>query len=406
MGKFMTPDNDIVKENRENEEAEASAPQEIQAERAEGEPAGKGKKAKAKKMKSPLIKKPSFFSAFSFSQLDELAGVDIGTTSIKVCTLKSIKNVLTLQNIIKKTYEQDLLIDGHIVDLDFVAQELKQIFSDNKIKSKNVACALSSYSVITKKITTPFLEEGALEKMIDTEVENVIPFPLKDIYYSHYVMGVDPEKENMMNVQIVAAKKEIVDGYMAVFNMAGLHLQILDVDIFAVTNLIEQLYSPKDFSVVAVDIGASVTNIAILKGENIEFTREILMGGKYLTGQIEKTTKLPYKEAEEKKIAGDSDVLYLFEDFIFNIASEISKTVKFYLATKPKESIEMVYLTGGSSLVQGLKEKITDDTGVAVEVINPFLILKEDESKIHMHDEFKEFMVVPLYLSTRVTDLT
>lgn len=403
---------EIITENKvDNEVGEGSVSQEEgQPGQAEGEPVAKGKKtkvkAKAKKKKSPFMKKPSFFSGFSFRQVDELVGVDIGTTSIKVCTLKNIKNVLTLQNIIKKTYEQDLLNDGHVVDLDFVAQELKQLFSDNKIKTKNVACALSSYSVITKKISMPFLEESALEKTINTEVENVIPFPLKDIYYSYYVMGVDAEKENTVNIQIVAAKKEIVDGYMAVFNMAGLNLQILDVDIFTVTNLIEQLYSPKDFSVVAVDIGASVTNIAILKGENIEFTREILMGGKYLTNQIEKTTKLSYREAEEKKITGDSDVLYLFEDFIFNIASEINKTIKFYLATKPKESIEMVYLTGGSSMVQGLKEKITEDTGVAVEVINPFLILKEDESKIRMYDEFREFMVVPLYLSTRVTDLT
>lgn len=399
---------EIITENKvDNEVGEGSVSQgEGQPGQAEGEPVAKGKKAKAKKKKSPFMKKPSFFSGFSFRQVDELVGVDIGTTSIKVCTLKNVKNVLTLQNIIKKTYEQDLLNDGHIVDLDFVAQELKQLFSDNKIKTKNVACALSSYSVITKKISMPFLEESALEKTINTEVENVIPFPLKDIYYSYYVMGVDAEKENTVNIQIVAAKKEIVDGYMAVFNMAGLNLQILDVDIFTVTNLIEQLYSPKDFSVVAVDIGASVTNIAILKGENIEFTREILMGGKYLTNQIEKTTKLSYREAEEKKITGDSDVLYLFEDFIFNIASEINKTIKFYLATKPKESIEMVYLTGGSSMVQGLKEKITEDTGVAVEVINPFLILKEDESKIRMYDEFREFMVVPLYLSTRVTDLT
>lgn len=395
----MTAENDTT-ENKENEAAQA------RTEQAEGEPGGKKKKAKAKKLKSPLIKKPSFFSAFSLKQMDELVGVDIGTTSIKVCSLKTIKNVLTVQNIIKKTYEQDLLSDGHIVDLDFVAQELRQIFSDNKIKSKNVACAMSSYSVITKKVSTPFIEESALEKMVDAEVENVIPFPIKDIYYSHYVMGVDPEKENMMNVQIVAAKKEIVDGYIEAFNLAGLHLQILDVDIFAVTNTIEKLYGPRDFSVVAVDIGASVTNIAILKGENIEFTREILMGGKYLTGQIEKTTKLPYEEAEKKKIAGDSDILYLFEDFIFNISSEINKTVKFYLATKPKETIEVVYLTGGSSLVQGLKEKITEDTGVAVDVINPFHIVSEDEDKIGIYNEFREFMAVPLYLSTRVTDLT
>lgn len=408
MGKLIMTD-DITKENKAGDEVDGGpvlqdVQQEGQTGQAEGKPAGKGKKAK--KVKPPRIKKPSFFSAFSIRQVDELVGIDIGTTSIKLCTLKNVKNVLTLQNIIRKTYEQDLLSDGHIVDLEFVAQELRQIFSDNKIKGKNVACALSSYSVITKKINMPFSEESALQKMVDTEVENVIPFPLKDIYYSYYVMGVDPEKENTVNVQIVAVKKEIVDGYLAAFNMAGLHLQILDVDIFAVTNIIEQIYSPRDFSVVAVDIGASVTNIAILKGENIEFTREILMGGKYLTGQIEKTTKLSYKEAENKKISGDSDVLYLFEDFIFNIASEISKTVKFYLATKPKESIEIIYLTGGSSLVQGLKEKITEDTGVAVEVVNPFMILKEDESKIRMYDEFREFMVVPLYLSTRVTDLT
>ena len=250
------------------------------------------------------------------------------------------------------------------------------------------------------------MDDEALESTISVEVENTIPFPLKDIYYSYYVLGVDAEKQSMMNVKLVAVKKEIVDAYMATFNMAGLNLQILDVDMFGVSNTVEQIYAPKESSVLIADIGASVTNIAILNGESIEFTREILIGGKYLTEQIQKSIKTTYAEAEQKKIGGDSDVAYLFEDFIFNIASEINKTVRFYLATKPKENIGKIFVTGGSSLLPGIKEKIVDETGIPVEVVDPFLQLSNMEGgQTALYGELKEFMAVPVYLSRRVKDL-
>jgi type IV pilus assembly protein PilM len=332
------------------------------------------KQYKMKRSFSSIITKVPLLGSFFVKQVNELVGIDIGTTTIKICALKNIKGFFTVEKVVLKTYDQDLLSDGHIVDINFLANELKDIFEENKIKSRNVACALSSYSVISKKITIPFLQEEELERTIGVEVENAIPFPMRDIYYNYYVMGVDAEKQSMMNVKIVAAKKEIVDAYVTAFNMADLSLQIVDVDIFDISNLVEQIYSPKEHSVVIVDIGASVTNIAILNGEDIEFTREILVGGKYLTNLIQKSARLNYKSAEEKKLSADSNIAYLFEDFIFNIASEINKTVRFYLATKPKENIGKIYVTGGSSLLPGLKEKIVEDTGIQVEVIDPFLL--------------------------------
>jgi type IV pilus assembly protein PilM len=363
------------------------------------------KQYKTKKSLSSLLRKTPLLGSFFISKADELVGVDIGTTTIKICCLKNTRGFFTVENCVLKTYDQDLLSDGHIVDIDLLANELKTIFEENKIKSRNVACALSSYSVISKKITIPFLQEEELDRAISGEVENAIPFPMRDIYYNYYVMGVDAEKQSMMNVKIVAAKKEIVDAYVTVFNMADLSLQILDVDIFDISNLVEQIYSPKEHSVVIVDIGASVTNIAILNGEDIEFTREILVGGKYLTSLIQKSARLNYSNAEEKKLSADSNIVYLFEDFIFNIASEINKTVRFYLATKPKENIGKIYVTGGSSLLPGLKEKIVEDSGIQVEVINPFLLTQAGDVQDEMYENLKEFMAVPLYLSTRITDI-
>jgi type IV pilus assembly protein PilM len=363
------------------------------------------KEKKANKGKAKFLSNLDILNKIGLKTINELIGFDIGSTSIKYCILKKTNDGFQIHGIGKKSYEDDILSDGNIIDQVFVAQELKKIIVENNIKHKDVACALSSYTIITKKVTVPFLEEDELDSSIRLEVEAVIPFPLKDIYYSYYVLGVDEEKEDMMNVQIVAAKKEIVDAYMSAFNLAGLNLQILDVDIFGITNIIEQVYNPENFSVVAVDIGASISNIAIMKGDSVEFTREILLGGKYLTNQIEKSTRLSHIEAEEKKITSDSEVAYLFEDFIFNISSEITKTINFYTATKPNDNIGKIYLTGGSSLLQGLKEKIEEDTRIEVEYIDPFLLLNLSEAKRRAYEEYATFISIALYLSSRVTDL-
>jgi type IV pilus assembly protein PilM len=340
---------------------------------------------------------------FHFRGPTELIGVDIGTTSIKVCTVKRARNGFKLSKFGRKSYEDDLLHDGNIIDQQFVANELRTLLNETGINSRSAAASLSSYTVITKRITIPFVPKDDLDQSVMLEVENVIPFPLRDIYYNYYVMDVEEEKGEMMNLLIVAAKREIVDGYVNTFNLAGLNLLILDVDIFAITNLVEMLYAPKDFSVVTADVGASVTNIAIVKGQGIEFTREILIGGKYLTADIGRALKVDHREAEERKLSGDSQAQENFSEFVVNVASEINKTINFYVATKPKETVGKIFLTGGSALIAQLKEEIESETGIEVEFLNPFLTFNGHQDDDHAADQC--FAPVALYLSTRICDL-
>jgi type IV pilus assembly protein PilM len=340
---------------------------------------------------------------FHFRGPSELIGVDIGTTSIKVCTVKPAKNGFKLVKFGRKSYADDLLHDGNIIDQHFVAQELRSLLNETGISSRSAAASLSSYTVITKRITIPYVPKEDLDDSVMLEVENVIPFPLQDIYYNYYVMNPDEEKSEMMNLLIVAAKREIVDGYINAFNLAGLNLLILDVDIFAITNLVELLYAPKDFSVVTADVGASVTNIAIVKGQSIEFTREILIGGKHLTADIGRALKVEHSEAENRKLTGDNQAQELFSEFVINVSSEINKTINFYVATKPKETVGKIFLTGGSALIPQLKEEIETETGIEVEFLNPFLAFNGHEEDTHVADQC--FAPVAVYLSTRIGDL-
>jgi type IV pilus assembly protein PilM len=351
-------------------------------------------------LQNPLLRK------FIPNRQNQVVGIDIGTNSIKACVLNRTKDGgFAFSAMARKSYDEDILHDGNIIDRIFVAQELRNLLDIHSIKTNVAAAALSSYSVITKRFNMPLLDKEALESSVKLEVENIIPFPLNDIYFSYYIMGMDEERESMMNVLIVAAKKEIVDGYVRTFELAKLNLSVLDVDIFAITNLIEQIYSPKSFSVLAADIGASVTNIAIVKEVNIEFTREILIGGKYITGEIAQLQRVDRREAEEKKLRARDDVQGVLQDFVTNISSEINKTINFYVATKPRETVGKIYLTGGSALIPGLKEQIENETGIAVELLNPFRLLKQAEAEaINLYEGHEVFMPVALYLSSRKDD--
>lgn len=349
------------------------------------------------------MKKESFLERIGLKTINELIGFDIGTSSIKVCVLQRKRKGFNLKRIAKRDYGQDLLSDGVIIDESFLAEEIKRILKLEDIRSKDAACAVSSYATMMKKVSVPYVEGEALHSVVSAEVETQIPLSIKDIFYSYHVIGPDPEKEGFIQVMIVAAKREIVEGYMNTFDRAGLNLRILDVDIINVANVVGEVYRPQSY-VLVMDIGSSFTNIAIVKGSELEFTREIAIGGRHLTTQIERTLKVPYEEAEKKKINGDTEITYLFEDFIFNITGEVNKTINFFRSIKTSETIERIYLTGGSSLLSGLKDKIREETGLEVEMVNPFLLLGKDYRSDKTVEEFMVFMPVALQLSARIKE--
>ncbi|MCX7698887.1 MAG: DUF975 family protein, partial [Candidatus Goldbacteria bacterium] len=250
MGK-MIDETEKSKEDilEQNQEERASKYDDV----SDSERKKRDKKQRKEKSSSKLPSKVQILSKIGLSRTGELIGVDIGTSAIKLSVIKKTKDGYTLTHLAKKSYKENLLSEGNIIDNNFVAQEIKNIITANKIKSSIAACALSSYSVITKKARLPIFEEKGvkIEKSkklifedtasIEAEIENSIPFPLRDINYSFHVLGLDQEDENFVNILIVAAKKEIVDGYINTFKMAGLNLVLLDSDILALINIVEQI---------------------------------------------------------------------------------------------------------------------------------------------------------------------
>jgi type IV pilus assembly protein PilM len=153
----------------------------------------------------------------------------------------------------------------------------------------------------------------------------------------------------------------------------------VDIDAFALQNCYEYNYDPAPNSTVALlNLGASVMNINIVKGNTPLFTRDVSVGGHQYTDSLQKELDLSFDDAEALKLGqkvgtvSEDAKLPILQQVTEIIILEIQKTFDFFRATAAGEHIERIYVAGGSSGVPGLIEALRQEFSLPVEVLNPF----------------------------------
>ena len=115
------------------------------------------------------------------------------------------------------------MVDGNINNLEAVADAVKRGYKRLGTRTKNVAMAVPTGAVITKKIIVPAgLREDELEMQVETEANQYIPFALEEVNLDFQVVGPSPTTPDEQEVLIAASRKEKVEDRVAVAESAGL----------------------------------------------------------------------------------------------------------------------------------------------------------------------------------------
>lgn len=320
-----------------------------------------------------------------FGKKKDLVGIDIGSSSVKLVQLWQGKDGYQLQNVGIIPLPPEAIVDNSLMDTASVVDAVKNLVASLGIKSKEVACSISGNAVIIRKILVPLMTSEELEDQIAWEAEQYIPFDIKDVHLDFQVLGPDLVDSSKMQVLLVASKKDIINDYSALFADAGLHLAVMDVDGFAVQNAWEVNFGTGSEQVLAlINIGASIMNINIVRGEVSLFTRDVQMGGNLYTEEIQKQLGVSAQEAESMKMLSVDvqnqplrDVVTRVND---TISQEIRRSIDFYNSTAVNEDrIVGVHICGGCSKVQGLREAVQERLAMDVHLLNPFGAIKYSE---------------------------
>jgi len=345
-----------------------------------------------------------------FSKSKNLVGLDIGSSAIKLVELKEKKGgTFQLVKLGLERLSPEAIVDGSIMDSSMVVETIQKLNADQSVKNSNYATSLSGHSVIIKKITLPAMSAEELAESIQWEAEQYIPFDINDVNLD-YVPLTSPGTGDNIEVILVAVKKEKINDYTSVISQTGKVPMLVDVDAFAVQNCYEVNHEIEDEKVLAlVNVGASVTNVNVLSGNNSQFWRDITFGGNQYTDAIQRELSLSFDQAEDLKrgrAVGDysiQQVIPILNSVSEDFAGELRKTLDFFTATSGAERVDEIVLAGGGSGVLNLDAILRDKFGIPVSIINPFRKITVDESAFNPEElaEIAPSMAVAVGLAIR-----
>ncbi len=304
-------------------------------------------------------------------------GLDIGSSSVKICEMSQAGDGYKLLKIGSARLPDGAVEDGVLQDADAVGAVIAALLKNLKIKQKKVAISMSGYSVIVKKINVAVMEDTQLAAHIQSEAEQYIPFDIDEVYLDYHDLNTSTEESGFTDLMLVAAKKDVVDAYLDMLTKIDLQVVVVDVDAFALENSFE-INADCDQNVVLVDIGASKMSINIIaRGASI-LARDVVMGSRQITEQMQGRLKLEYDAAESIKIGSlpAEDNQQIIEDIIVNNCSqwilEIKKAIDFYISSYPDDAINRLVLSGGGAKVNGFAALLTKEIGLPAENFDPF----------------------------------
>ncbi len=271
-----------------------------------------------------------------------------------------------------------------------IVDKLKEILLRDKINIKKVSTSVSGSSVIVRYVKFPKMSPEELAKTLDYEAEPYIPFAIADVHLGfHIVRDVEEEGQKKIETVLVAVKKDLIQERVETLLQANLQPAIIDIDAFAIQNALETAQVlPMQETVVAVNIGATVTNLVIIESGISKVVRDIFVAGNTFTKAIQRNLGVDFPTAEQMKrqygliitpeekeqSKSEKDKLQVSTISITvakELISEIQRSLDYYQAQTPESTITKIFLTGGSVALPNLSKFIGQELNLAIEEFKP-----------------------------------
>lgn len=311
-----------------------------------------------------------------------MIGLDISSSSVKLVELSQAANgEMVLERFASESFEKGWITDGQIEKFDEVADAVRRVVARSGCKTRDAVLAMPQSAVITKKIMLPAgLRDEELEIQVEAEANQYIPFSLDEVSLDFCVIGPSPTSVGDVEVLIAASRKDRVQDRQGLAEAAGLRPVILDIEShasrMAMGRLIANLPNAgKDALVALFEIGADTTSLKVLRDDEMLYDRDQAFGGAQLTQLISRQYGFSFEEAEQKKLSNDLPEDFetaVLNSFVDSLSQEIGRALQYFFTSTPHHKVHYVMLAGGTATLGGLKERVTELTGFASMVVNPF----------------------------------
>lgn len=309
-------------------------------------------------------------------------GLDVGSGLVKLVAVDHGGSEPEISQVHMTEVLADAIVEGEIMDAGIVADAIKGLFATAGVKEKKVVTAVGGRDVIMKKIQVDRMKESEAYEVVRWEAQQYVPFDIDGVELDFQIL--DPEDEGLqMDVLLVAAKRELVEGKHTLLEQAGLRPSIIDVDAFALHNAFEINYPEAVEQVVGLlNIGHEVTNVNIVERGVPVLTRDLNVGTRKFREDLQRERGMSAEDADAllRGFERSPDLDPYVQSRGDEIAVGVERAAAFlHTASRDTEGVKQLFVAGGGARIPGITEVLQQRLNLPVEVVNPLQRVRVQE---------------------------
>ena len=287
------------------------------------------------------------------------------------------------------------VLGGAVTDARALGSALSALFAESGVGPESVLLALKGSCLFVRRLSMPPVEAEELAELVSWELEQLLPWALEETNFDYWVEGSGREGEGQ-EVVVTAVRREVLAGYQAALEAAGLEVVAVDHTSFVLANTFHLCFESDPVKVIALlDLGASATSIHLLQGDSTLAVRDEPIGGRavveHLAGRCGTSAETieEFLKGERAEAVDPGVAQMALQEAADGVADRLLKTVDALGYGPGGTPIADVVLGGGLARIPTVERCISEKLGAPTELLNPFLNLEYDEARWN-HDQLQQ----------------
>lgn len=333
-----------------------------------------------------------------FGQKNSTLGVDIGSSSIKIVEIEhgDSPRLLTYGMVDIPEPISSQTTDEQVHKM---AELLKNLVERAHVTTKDCIMSLPNSAVFTSVIDMPKMGDKEMESAMQFEAKKYVPLPFSEVTLSWTIIS-DNDDGSTSKVLLIAVPNQIRDIYIKLFQLAGLNLEIIEIEALS---LIRALVVDRAKNDVIIDIGAKVTGLNFVRHGTLQLTRNLSIGGDTITDRIAQALNLSMPRAEQFKrdfgLQGTDFLPEAVKPVLSVIKTEVAQIMGIYRAHNVMT--DRIVLVGGGAQLPGIVEYFTSELAVPTVLGDTLAQVRYDEAVKPVLSRYALHLTIAIGLAVR-----
>ena len=255
--------------------------------------------------------------------------VEIGSDWLKILRAEPAKQGLSLEAL----HLQKL--DGSVSASQAVSAAFKRL----NLPREHVVACLPRQMVNIRMLELPSTDRAEIADMVDLQSGKQTPYSREEIVSDYKVVG--SEREGYTRVMLAIIQRSVLRERFFILEEAGLDVDRMCVSTEGVFNWVAQTL-PGEAAALVIDIDSFYSDVLMVSGGAVMFTRSILHGADELLGEVDK-----HKE---------------------KFAREVRQSLEICKGELPGLAPTRLVVCGAGHRIEGLGDYLGEQLGLAVEI--------------------------------------